>query len=229
VTGLPADLVLQVGAAYSLAGRHTGRAGDTVVEHALLAEPAQRARAVRLGAGVTVQHPLLWNLGSEMLTTWGPERTARANPIDQWLAAGAILAAGTDLTRPFNPLTSVWGMVTRATRTAGVQGPGHGTDRATAIELSTAAAARLDREADRRGTIAPGRLADRERWRSVLTSGLRGSLGPRTSLIAACLIIQRLHAQDDGRSGEVAGGGAGARRCQDLEGRGELWVAPGSP
>ena len=131
-----------------------------VVEHALLAEPAQRARAVRLGVGVTVQHPLLWNLGSEMLTTWGPERTARANPIDQWLAAGAILAAGTDLTRPFNPLTSVWGMVTRATRTAGVQGPEHGIDRATAIELSTAAAARLDREADRRGTIAPGRLAD---------------------------------------------------------------------
>jgi predicted amidohydrolase YtcJ len=61
----------------------------------------------------------LWNLGSEMLTTWGPECTARANPIDQWLAAGAILAAGTDLTRPFNPSTSVWGMVTRATRTAG--------------------------------------------------------------------------------------------------------------
>jgi predicted amidohydrolase YtcJ len=131
-----------------------------VVEHALVVEPAQQARAVRLGVGVTVQHTLLWNLGSEMLTTWGPQRTARANSIDQWLAAGAILAAGTDLTRPFNPLTSVWGMVTRATRAAGVQGPEHAIDRGTAIELSTAAGARLDREADRRGTIAPGRLAD---------------------------------------------------------------------
>lgn len=131
-----------------------------VVEHALVAEPAQQARAVRLGVGVTVQHTLLWNLGSEMLTTWGPQRTARANSIDQWLAAGAILAAGTDLTRPFNPLTSVWGMVTRATRAAGVQGPEHAIDRGAAIELSTAAGARLDREADRRGTIAPGRLAD---------------------------------------------------------------------
>lgn len=131
-----------------------------VVEHALVAEPARQARAVRLGVGVTVQHTLLWNLGSEMLTTWGPQRTARANSIDQWLAADAILAAGTDLTRPFNPLTSVWGMVTRATRAAGVQGPEHAIDRGTAIELSTAAGARLDREADRRGTIAPGRLAD---------------------------------------------------------------------
>ena len=41
-----------------------------VIEHALLSDPAQRERAVKGGFGVTVQHPLLWNMSSEMLATW---------------------------------------------------------------------------------------------------------------------------------------------------------------
>src|SRR5262249_11970338 len=40
-----------------------------VIEHALLSDPALRERAVRGGFGITVQHALLWNMGSEMLTT----------------------------------------------------------------------------------------------------------------------------------------------------------------
>jgi predicted amidohydrolase YtcJ len=131
-----------------------------VIEHALLAPPEQQARAVRLGIPITLQHPLLWNMASEMLTTWGPERTARVNPIDEWLDRGANLAVGTDIVRPLNPMTNIWGMVTRGTRTAGIQGPEHAIDRYTAIELYTAGSARLDREASRRGTLQPGHLAD---------------------------------------------------------------------
>jgi predicted amidohydrolase YtcJ len=131
-----------------------------VIEHALVVSPQQQERAVRLGLGITVQHALLWNMGSEMLTTWGAERTARVGPVDEWLARGAILAAGTDIVRPFNPMTNVWGMVTRGTRAAGVQGPQHAIERGAAIELYTAAGARLDREGDRRGAITPGYLAD---------------------------------------------------------------------
>jgi predicted amidohydrolase YtcJ len=134
--------------------------GTLVIEHGLLADPEQQARAARLGVGVTVQHALLWNMGSQMLRAWGAHRTARANPVDEWLAAGAEVAVGTDIVRPVNPLLSVWGLVTRGTRSAGVQGPEHAIDRRTAVELYTAGSARLDREADRRGTIAPGKLAD---------------------------------------------------------------------
>ena len=134
--------------------------GTLVIEHALLSDQAQRARAVQLGVPVTVQHALLWNMASEMLTTWGPERTARVNPIDDWLAEGAVLAAGTDMARPFNPLTNVWGMVTRGTRAAGIQGRDHAIDRATALELSTVGGARLDREFPRRGVLGVGSLAD---------------------------------------------------------------------
>jgi predicted amidohydrolase YtcJ len=91
-----------------------------VIEHALLSDRAQRERAVRGGFGVTVQHSLLWNMGSEMLVTWGPERTSQVNPLDDWLALGASLAAGSDFARPFNPMTNVWGMATRGTKSAGI-------------------------------------------------------------------------------------------------------------
>jgi predicted amidohydrolase YtcJ len=131
-----------------------------VVEHGLLSDPQQRARAVRGGFGITVQHPLLWNMGSQMRLTWGPERTRQVNPLDEWLAAGADLAAGSDLARPFNPMTGIWGMVTRGTKNAGVQGPEHAIDVATALRLYTMGTAALNGETDRLGSIVPGKLAD---------------------------------------------------------------------
>jgi predicted amidohydrolase YtcJ len=131
-----------------------------VIEHALLSDPTQRQRAVRGGFGVTVQHPLLWNMGTEMLQTWGTERTRQVSPLDQWLAAGADLAAGTDIARPFNPMLSVWGMATRGTKSAGIQGPEHAIPVATALELYTMGTARLNHDQDRLGSITPGKLAD---------------------------------------------------------------------
>jgi len=109
---------------------------------------------------VTVQHPILWNMASEMLIRWGPERTAQINPLDQWLALGADLAAGTDLVRPFNPMTAVWGMVTRGTKAAGIQGQEHAIDVGTALRLYTMGTASLNKEQDRLGSITPGKLAD---------------------------------------------------------------------
>jgi predicted amidohydrolase YtcJ len=131
-----------------------------VIEHALLSSSDQRARAVAMGIPITVQHALLWNMGSEMLTTWGADRTAEVNPLDDWLRRSANLAVGTDVARPINPLLNVWGMVTRGTRNAGIQGAHHAIDRATAIDLYTRAPAQLDREAAWRGVLAPGYAAD---------------------------------------------------------------------
>jgi predicted amidohydrolase YtcJ len=131
-----------------------------VIEHALVTDAALQERAVRGGFGVTVQQPLLWNMGSEMLVTWGPERTSRVTPIDQWLAAGAALAAGTDIVRPFNPMTNVWGMVTRGTKSAGIQGPEHAISVGTALQLYTMGTAALNHEQHRLGSITPGKLAD---------------------------------------------------------------------
>jgi predicted amidohydrolase YtcJ len=131
-----------------------------VVEHGLLSASNQRERAVRGGFGITVQHPLLWNMGSQMQVNWGPDRTRQVNPLAEWLAAGADLAAGSDLVRPFNPMIGIWGMVTRGTKSAGIQGPEHAIDVATALRLYTAGTAALNGDADKLGTIAPGKLAD---------------------------------------------------------------------
>src|SRR6516225_3646428 len=131
-----------------------------VIEHAMLSDATLRDRAVRGGFGVTVQHPVLWNMGSEMLATWGPERTRQVTPLDQWVAAGADLAAGTDLVRPFNPMTNVWGMVTRGTKSAGIQGPEHAISVGTALELYTMGTAALNHEQHRLGSVTPGKLAD---------------------------------------------------------------------
>jgi predicted amidohydrolase YtcJ len=134
--------------------------GTLVVEHAFLADQTQRARAIALGISITVQHPLLYVNGSEILRSWGPERAAAVMPVRSWLDEGATVAAGTDTVRPFDPMLNIWGMVTRGTKDIGVQGPDQAIDQYTAIELYTSAGTRLTGEAERRGTLEPHRLAD---------------------------------------------------------------------
>jgi predicted amidohydrolase YtcJ len=131
-----------------------------VIEHAFLSDEEQRERAVRLGIAITVQHALLYTNGAEILASWGPERAARVMPVRSWLDDGATVAAGTDAVRPFDPMLNIWGMVTRETKDAGVQGVEEAIDRYTAIELYTSAGTRLTGEAARRGTLQPRRLAD---------------------------------------------------------------------
>jgi predicted amidohydrolase YtcJ len=57
-------------------------------------------------------------------------------------------------------MLSVWGMATRGTRAAGVQGPEHAIGVAAALELYTMGTARLNHDQDRLGSITPGKLAD---------------------------------------------------------------------
>jgi hypothetical protein len=134
--------------------------GTLVIEHAFLADEEQRARAIALGVAITVQHALLYTNGAEILASWGPERASRVMPVRSWLEDGAMIAAGTDQVRPFDPMLNVWGMATRGTKDAGVQGPEEAIDTYTAIELYTAAGTRLTGEANRRGQLRPGQLAD---------------------------------------------------------------------
>jgi predicted amidohydrolase YtcJ len=132
-----------------------------VIEHAFLADQTQRARAIELGVAITVQHALLYTNGAEILSSWGPERAAQVMPVRSWLQEGATVAAGTDAVRPFDPMLNIWGVVTRETKDAGIQGADQ------AIDQSTANRAVHERRrapsAARRGAAArwsPARLAD---------------------------------------------------------------------
>ena len=145
----------------------TLKPGTLVIEHAFLADAAQRARASRLGVGITVQQPLLYAQGAQLLAGWGKERTSQILPIRSWLEAGVQVSAGSDSPpTAFDPMQAVWGMVTRGTKQVGVQGADQAIDRYTAIRLYTAASAQLNWESERRGTIQPRRLADLAAYRT---------------------------------------------------------------
>jgi predicted amidohydrolase YtcJ len=117
--------------------------------------------------GITVQHPLLYAQGAALLAKWGRERTSQILPIGAWVKEGAQVSAGSDSPpSAFDPLLSVWGMVTRGTNQVGIQGPEYAIDRYTAIELYTAGSAELYWESQQRGTIQPRRLADLVAYRS---------------------------------------------------------------
>ncbi|MER8187588.1 amidohydrolase [Kitasatospora sp. NPDC094015] len=145
--------------------RHPGLpTGTLVIEHGGLAGAEQRARAIRLGIPVTVQHPLLHDAAAPQIRAWGEERVRQLFPLRAWLDEGALIAAGSDFpVGPYGAMVSVWGMTTRRTA-AGVQGPEHAIDRAEAVALHTTAAVRLLGEEGRRGVLAPGALADLTVW-----------------------------------------------------------------
>jgi len=136
-------------------------AGTLVLEHALLAPPQQRARAIRLGIPITVQHPLLYTQGAQMVKLWGAERAGDALPVRAWLSEGASLSAGTDYPAGgYDVALSLWGLVTRETQGAGVLGPQYAIDQYTALQLYTRAGSQLTGDEGLRGTLQPRRLAD---------------------------------------------------------------------
>jgi predicted amidohydrolase YtcJ len=141
--------------------------GTLVIEHAFLAEKAQRARAIKMGVAITVQHALLYALADSLVKLWGPERTRQVMPVKSWIEEGAQVSAGTDYPISFfEPIQTIWGMVTRQTAGGGVQGPEHAVDRYAALELSTVAGARLLCQAGRLGSLESGKLADIVAFRS---------------------------------------------------------------
>ena len=135
--------------------------GTLVLEHAGLARPDQRARAIRLGIPVTVQYPLLSGLSPALVESWGQERTAEIFPLREWLDEGAVLSAGSDYPKPapYDPMPAVWGMTTRQSP-VGVLGPGHAITRYEAVRLHTVDGARFVGDGQVRGTLSPGKLAD---------------------------------------------------------------------
>jgi predicted amidohydrolase YtcJ len=135
--------------------------GTLVIEHGMLAYAEQRARAIKLEIPITVEQSVLYALGAEFLARWGEERLRQIVPIRAWLEEGAHISAATDYPAGlYDPMLNIWGMVTRRTKKAGIQGPEYAVDQYTAVQLSTAAGAHLIGESDRRGTLQAGRLAD---------------------------------------------------------------------
>ncbi|KAJ4110321.1 hypothetical protein NW768_012081 [Fusarium equiseti] len=135
-----------------------------VMEHGGFVTADQRLRAINLNIPCTIQHPLLHDVAAVEMVYVGEERVARCFPARGWLDAGGLVTGGSDYpVGLYGAMRSLWGMNTRQT-VAGIMGPEHAISVQEGVAMHTTLAAKLLRETDTRGTIAPGRFADLTIW-----------------------------------------------------------------
>jgi predicted amidohydrolase YtcJ len=120
------------------------------IEHGDMLEPGQFERAKRLGV-VVVQNPSHFMLPAVMGARLGA-RVARVTLMKRMIAAGVPVALGSD--GPLNPYLNVMFASINANN------PAEAMTREQAIAAYTLGSARAEMAEDRKGTLAPGMLAD---------------------------------------------------------------------
>ncbi len=131
------------------------------IEHLFVSRPAQLARMKKLDLVLSVQDHLY--LAAPALKNYlGAARASQITPVKSYLDAGFLVAGGTDSpVVPFNPFFAYYHFLTRDTITDGVYGANEAvTSREDLLRMITINYARLTGEADIKGTIEPGKLAD---------------------------------------------------------------------
>jgi predicted amidohydrolase YtcJ len=133
-----------------------------ILDHAETISQESIDRVAALGGSISVQHRMAYQ-GHAFTERYGRERAAQAPPVKAMLARGLTVAAGTDAPRvsTYNPWACLEWLV-RGRTVGGLQlyGPDNLLDRETALRLYTKAGAELTGEADRKGMLAAGYLAD---------------------------------------------------------------------
>jgi predicted amidohydrolase YtcJ len=133
-----------------------------ILDHAETISPESIDRVAAMGGAISVQHRMAYQ-GRVFAERHGRERAAQTPPVKGMLARGVTVAAGTDAPRvsTYNPWAVLEWLV--GGRTVGglqLYGPDNLLDRETALRLYTRAGAELTGEADRKGMLAVGYLAD---------------------------------------------------------------------
>jgi predicted amidohydrolase YtcJ len=144
-----------VNRAYPLAGLHW------IFDHGETLGEANLERIARLGGGVSVQNRIAFQ-EKQFLDRYGAAAANDAPPLKKILAMGIPLANGTDATRvsSYNPWLSIhWTVSGRGMGGSVLIGEANRLDRHTALRLYTDNGW-FSREADKKGRLAPGLLAD---------------------------------------------------------------------
>jgi predicted amidohydrolase YtcJ len=131
------------------------------IEHAFVSRPEQLPRMKKLGLILSVQDHLY--LAAPALKNYlGAARAARITPVKTYLDAGLPVVGGTDSpVVPFNPFFELYHFLTRDTISDGVYGAEEAVaSRETLLRMITINYAKLTGEADIKGSIEPGKLAD---------------------------------------------------------------------
>jgi len=131
-------------------------------DHAETISPGNIERVAALGGGVAIQNRMAFQ-GEYFVDRYGAELAQHAPPIRRMMAAGLPIGAGTDATRvaSYNPWVSLEWLVTgRTVGGTGLYPAENRLDRTEALRRWTVGSAWFSGEEDRKGTIAPGQLAD---------------------------------------------------------------------
>jgi predicted amidohydrolase YtcJ len=152
------DLVLK---GYEAANSdRTIRGRRWTIEHAFIGRPDQLPRFKALDLALSVQDHL-YLAGPVLVKYWGEARAFLTTPVRRYLDAGLLVSSGTDsAVVPYPPLWTIYHFVTRNTMTGGVMGRDQRITREEALRLATINNARLMGDADRKGSIEHGKLAD---------------------------------------------------------------------
>jgi predicted amidohydrolase YtcJ len=152
----------QVLDAYEAANAEHPIAGKRwAIEHLFVSRPEQLVRMKKLDLMLSVQDHLY--LAAPALKNYlGAARASQITPVKTYLDTGLLVAGGTDSpVVPFNPFFAYYHFLTRDTITDGVYGPNEAVmSREELLRMVTINYAKLTGEADIKGSIEPGKLAD---------------------------------------------------------------------
>ncbi|WP_374351390.1 amidohydrolase [Chitinimonas sp.] len=131
-------------------------------DHAETISPRNIDRVKALGGGIAIQHRIAFQ-GEYFVERYGANAARHTPPIQQMLAAGVPVGAGTDATRvaSYNPWTALYWLVSG--RTVGgmrLYDAANQLPRHVALELWTAGSAWFSNEQGRKGRIQAGQFAD---------------------------------------------------------------------
>lgn len=146
----------QVNCAHPLEGLHW------FLDHAETISERNIERVRALGGGIAVQHRMAFQ-GEYFAERYGRAAVAHTPPIAKMLRAGVPVGAGTDATRVanYNPWDAIYWLV--AGRTVGgfeLYPEENRLSRMEALRLYTVGSAWFSSESGKKGSIAPGQLAD---------------------------------------------------------------------
>jgi hypothetical protein len=120
------------------------------------------ARIKALGGGIAVQHRMAFQ-GEYFVDRYGAKQAERTPPIRRMLASGVPVGAGTDATRvaSYNPFVALYWLITGSTVGGSALYPENNRlERMEALRLYTVGSSWFSSEEGKKGSIAPGQLAD---------------------------------------------------------------------
>lgn len=137
------------------------RQNGWTIEHAFVTRPDQYPRIRAMNLRMSVQDHL-YLVAPVLRGYWGLDRASQVTPVKTYLDEGFLVAGGTDSpVIPVNPFWVMYHFLTRDTITGGVYGQNQAVaSRETVLRLLTINNARLTDEADIKGSVEVGKLAD---------------------------------------------------------------------